>query len=54
MIIAPICKGDKENIRNYRSILLISLVAKTCEKVIKNLWMNFLEMKELNQQTIWF
>ena len=42
--ITPIHKGgDKDDPSNYRPVSLTSVVAKICEKVIKERWMRYLE-----------
>ncbi len=42
--IVPIYKGGiKEDLLNYRPVLLTSVVAKMCEKVIKDRWVKYLE-----------
>ena len=42
--IVPIHKeGDKEEPLNYRPVSLISVVAKICEKIVKERWLKFLE-----------
>ena len=42
--IVPIHKGgDKEEPLNYRPVSLTSIVARMCEKIVKNRWLKFLE-----------
>ena len=42
--IVPIFKGgNKEEPLNYRPVSLTSVVAKICEKIIKDRWMKYLE-----------
>ena len=40
----PIHKGGgKEEPLNYRPVSLTSVVAKICEKIVKDIWLKFLE-----------
>ena len=40
----PIHKGGhKEEELNYRPVSLTSIVAKMCEKIVKDIWLKFLE-----------
>ena len=42
--------GDKEEPLNYKPVLLSSVVAKICEKIVKDIWLKFLE--EINTHSM--
>ncbi len=53
--IVPIFKGgSKEDPLNYRPVSLTSVVAKLCEKIIKDRWVKHLESSKILTQTIRF
>ena len=37
--IVPIFKGNKKDLFNYRPVYLTSVVAKICERLIRDKWM---------------
>ena len=52
--IVPILKGgDKEEPLNYRLASLTSIVAKICEKIVKDRWLKVLEETNTLRWSVW-
>lgn len=53
-IIAIYKEGKGEHLMNYRPVSLTSVVAKICERAVRDKWMEYLETKDIISDSLAF